>query len=445
MALEVRYVGTRGVNQWSTLNYNERNIMENGFLDEFKRAMTNLRANNAAGGGRSGSFAYFGPGSGTNPLPIYLAYLNGRADADNPAAYTGGTATWTNATLAGRLVHTNPNPNFVSSATAAPRPIANANAAGDLDNNLTFRNNALAAGLPANFFVVNPHADQVSVRDSGAFSTYHAMQVELRRRLSNGLALNGSYQYALEEGSEFLGFHFGRAVDAGQRQHPARDQGAVGLDAFRSATSSAMAAACPSVLKAIVSDWQFNGAGRFQRRTTNFGNVRLVGMTKQEAQKLYKFDIRNDPQTGPADRVRFPRRCDPEYAAGVQRQHDQPERLQRPRHSRRPLLRAGQQRRLHPAEGGRLRGRQRSCCSRRGSRASTSGLTKKIRIGGSKSIELRGDVLNVFNNTNFTVTDNSRPPGAGASIFQTVEAYRDLDNTYDPGGRLGQLAIRFNW
>ena len=38
-----RYVGTRGVNQWSTLNYNERNVIENGFLDEFKLAMTNLR------------------------------------------------------------------------------------------------------------------------------------------------------------------------------------------------------------------------------------------------------------------------------------------------------------------------------------------------------------------------------------------------------------------
>ncbi len=145
MALEVRYVGTRGVNQWSTLNYNERNIIENGFLDEFKLAMANLRANNAAGGSRSGSFAYFGPGTGTNPLPIYLAYLNGRRDADNPAAYTGGAATWTNATLAGRLVHTNPNPNFVSSQTVTATN-ANANAAGDLDNNLTFRNNALAAG-----------------------------------------------------------------------------------------------------------------------------------------------------------------------------------------------------------------------------------------------------------------------------------------------------------
>ena len=73
------------------------------------------------------------------------------------------------------------------------------------------------------------------------------------------------------------------------------------------------------------------------------------------------------------------------------------------------------------------------------------GLTKKIPIGGNKSIEFRADVLNVFDNINFTVTDDSRTPGAGAGIFQTDSAYRDLDNTYDPGGRLGQLAIRFNW
>ena len=67
MALEVRYVGTRGVNQWSTLNYNERNVIENGFLDEFKLAMANLQANNAAGGSRTGSFAYFGAGQRHQP------------------------------------------------------------------------------------------------------------------------------------------------------------------------------------------------------------------------------------------------------------------------------------------------------------------------------------------------------------------------------------------
>ncbi len=57
MAIEFRYVGTRGVNQWSTLNYNERNLIENGFLDEFRIAMANLQANNASGiANRAGSY-----------------------------------------------------------------------------------------------------------------------------------------------------------------------------------------------------------------------------------------------------------------------------------------------------------------------------------------------------------------------------------------------------
>ena len=38
MAIDVRYVGTRGVNQWSELNYNERNLIENGFFNEFRLA-----------------------------------------------------------------------------------------------------------------------------------------------------------------------------------------------------------------------------------------------------------------------------------------------------------------------------------------------------------------------------------------------------------------------
>ena len=88
MALEVRYLGTRGSNQWSDLDWNAirgENIVANGFLDEFKLAMANLTANNAAAladpakyGNRKGSFAYFGPG--TNPLPIYLAYFTGKTD-----------------------------------------------------------------------------------------------------------------------------------------------------------------------------------------------------------------------------------------------------------------------------------------------------------------------------------------------------------------------------
>ena len=427
MAMEVRYVGTRGVNQWSTLEYNERNVIENGFLDEFKLAMANLRANNASGvSGRAGSFAYFGAGTGTAPLPIYLAYLNGRTDAANAGAYTG--ASWSNTALTQDIVSTNPNP---------------ANSATDLDGDLTRRQNAARAGLPDNFFVVNPHLDEVDVRDSGAFSSYHALQVELRRRLSHGLALNGSYQYAIEEGSAFLGFHFGRTgvPTNGSIRHAVKAQWDWLLPVGR---GERFGSNLNGVLNAIVGGWQFNGAGRFQARTADFGNVRLVGMTKKDAQKLYRFESRADPQTGqtrvftmPDDVILNTRRAFSVSPTSPSGYSD---------------LGAPQGRYFAPANSA-------DCIELKDGDCAPAalvlispwftrfdiGVTKRISLGGSKSLEFRADVLNVFDNINFTVTDNSRTPGSGASIFQTDSAYRDLDNTYDPGGRLGQLAIRFNW
>ena len=217
------------------------------------------------------------PGTGTNPLPIYLAYLNGRRDADNPAAYTGGAATWTNATFAGGWSHQSESELRQRQTVTAPTP--NANAAGDLDNNLTFRNNALAAGLPANFFVVNPHAEhgqrprqrrvQHLSRDAA-----RAAAPALARACRSTAAISTRSRKGRSSSASISA-----APRACERQHPSRDQGAVGLDRFRSATTSASAAACRRA-EAIIGDWQFNGAGRFQQRTTSFGNVRLVGMTK---------------------------------------------------------------------------------------------------------------------------------------------------------------------
>ncbi len=43
--LEVRYNGNRTIHNWTTFNYNEVNIVENGFLAEFKNAQLNYLAN----------------------------------------------------------------------------------------------------------------------------------------------------------------------------------------------------------------------------------------------------------------------------------------------------------------------------------------------------------------------------------------------------------------
>ncbi len=72
----------------TTEDWNDENFVENGLQDEFKLAQANLLANVAAG--RGGTFAYFGPGTGTQPLPIFLAHFAGlpASQAGNPANYT---------------------------------------------------------------------------------------------------------------------------------------------------------------------------------------------------------------------------------------------------------------------------------------------------------------------------------------------------------------------
>jgi hypothetical protein len=70
------------------------------------------------------------------------------------------------------------------------------------------------------------------------------------------------------------------------------------------------------------------------------------------------------------------------------------------------------------------------------------GVAKRFDIRGSKNFEVRFDVLNVFDTPNFTLVAN---PGTSATIFRTTSAYTDASNTYDPGGRIGQLMFRFNW
>ena len=424
MAAEVRYVGTRGVNQWSNLNYNERNLIENRFIDEFRLAMNNLTINNAAGGNRAGSFAYFGPGTGTSPLPIYLAYLNGSRDANNPGVYTGGNNTWSNTAITQDLVRTNPSPG---------------NSAADLDGNLGRRNLALAAGLPANFFVVNPHANGVNVRDSGAFSDYHALQIELRRRLSRGLAINGSYQYALEGTSAFLGFHFGRVMNSNDNvRHAIKAQWDWRLPVGR---GERFGGNMHPVLHGILGGWEFSGASRIQARMVDFGAVRLVGMTPKDLQKMYKFDLRVNPDTGlvtpymlPDDVVLNTRRAFSTSPTSPNGYSD---------------LGAPEGRYMAPANSaGCIQLKAGDCAPRTllirapfFTRVDV-GVTKRFRLRGNTNFELRADMLNLFDNINFFPVSN---PGSGDAIFQTDEAYRDTDNTFDPGGRLGQLVFRLNW
>lgn len=183
--VEVRYVGNRGKDMQSQYSLNEVNAIENGFGAEFALAQQNLAANINAG--RGVSFAYFGAGTGTSPLPIMVSYLQaGNPNPNLPASYGANFSSQTYIPLLSPA-----NPNIVGFNTTV-------GFAGALANNATTRANGAAAGRPANFFHNCPTTlGTCFVFDNSEKSWFDAGVIEVRRRLSNGIRFQASYQYGV--------------------------------------------------------------------------------------------------------------------------------------------------------------------------------------------------------------------------------------------------------
>jgi hypothetical protein len=316
------------------------------------------------------------------------------------------------------------------------------NSADDLDGSATNRANAITAGLPANYFVVNPAVSGNSVTDSGAFSDYHALQIDLRRRLSQGLSASVNYQYAVEGGSAFDGFLHGRTmVDSANIRHAIKTQWdwtiPVGRGQRYLTDSNAW-------VDAVLGGWSFKGVGRFQARMVDFGNVRLVGISRDELQSLYKFTVKTDPAS----------------LVGQQRAYMLPDDIvlnTRRAFSTSSSTVSGYSTTLGPPEGRYIAPANYPGCIQvvAGDCAPRTlqllapwfarldvGVSKRFALKGASSIEIAMEVLNLMDNVNFTPLAN---PGTGETIFSTRTIYQDANNTYDPGGRLGQLMFRINW
>jgi hypothetical protein len=285
MALEVRYVGTRSGDAWTNRDFNEVNILENGFLNEFRRAQANLAANIAAG--RGSTFAYTGE-PGTTALPILLAHFNAQptANAGNASLYQG--TNWTNATFLSFLASQNPNPfGFASRATTGTA----SNTA--LIGNATFRNNALAAGLAPNFFIANPDLIGGAFVTVNAHKTkYNALQIELRRRLAQGLQFQTSYVFGNTTQTVFNThrrelFWQRDAGTPGDLTHQFKANVVYDLPFGQ---GRRFVSGAGSIMERIVGGWQIGITTRVQSgRLIDAGGVRLVGWTADDVQKAFKL------------------------------------------------------------------------------------------------------------------------------------------------------------
>ena len=202
------------------------------------------------------------------------------------------------------------------------------------------------------------------------------------------------------------------------------------------------------ILEGVAGGWSINAVLRTQARLVDFGNVRLVGMSKKDLQKLYRFDIRTDSATGlptvymlPDNIILNTRRAfsvSTTSTTGYSTSLGVPEgRYIAPANTASCLQ-------IRPGD-----------CAPRELVLRTPwfnrvdlGVTKKFPIAGRTNFEFRLDILNLFDNINFNpvgASGTNQGPGTRADIFQVQSAYTDASNTYDPGGRLGQIMFRINW
>jgi len=432
MAIEVRYVANRGLRSWNSYGLNTNNIVENGFLDEFRLAMANLQANIAAG--RGSTFKYAGAGTGTSPLPITLAYFSGyaAAQASDTTKYT--SSNFTSATYVNTLAQYNANPCCASSSYAA-----------SLQNTATQRANALTAGLAANFFVVNPTVSNASITGNGGFNMYDSMVVELRRRLAKGLMVQANYVFAKSLGSSNLGF----------RRPWAKLQGSTLPSAFKVNWVYEMPFGrgkwafgnTSGLVDRLIGHWEIQGTGRWQSgELLNFGNVKLVGMTLQDLRNslgLRFDDAKKLIYYEPADIIAntiAAFNTSATTSTGYSAAYGVPTgRYIAPANTATCIQ-------VYSGECAPLTNYVRGL---RFQRFDVS-LVKRFRFAETKNFELRGEFLNAFNNINFNPSGGICTPSGtsttvGATCGQFSSAYRDPNQQNDPGGRLIQLVMRINF
>ena len=288
-AIEIRYLGTRSRDLWERLNYNETNVVENGFVEEFQNARRNLQASIAAGcsgtGANACTFAYKGPGTGTVPLPIYLAFFSGvpLAQAGEAARYT--SSLWTSANFIGALSAYNANI-FTPAGTNADTGLA---------GSPTRQLNAIAAGIPANYFRANPNMlGGAFVTTNGGFTRYNSMQLTYRRRLSGGLQYDFNYTYGRGYEDELDSFRVPRLVNRNTDDvtHALKGSWVFEVPVGR---GKRFGTDMNRWLDYVVGGWVWSGTTRIQSGDLfDLGNVRVVGMSLDEVQKMFKLRKVND-------------------------------------------------------------------------------------------------------------------------------------------------------
>ena len=415
------------------------NIFENGFINQFRTALAAL---NASGGTNYGpGFIATAVGSQTDATTI-LRLQQGQAGAiANSIAFTSSRM---NNLINAGLVPFTTLPSGTQTGSCDPtRPAASQNC------------------KVSNYFVLNPQTT-TNALGGGAFlmtqgtdTNFNALQIEVRRRLSAGLLVQGSYQFAKALANAFVSsssvFSQPRTLrDPGldRTYSPWDIRHAFKLDYIYElpfGRGKTWLNSSNGLVNRVVGGWQIGGVTRIQsgpatlltsggRQTVNQNDSGLFlhNLTQKQLQGLVK--IRKTPSgvvywlpqnlidntlsafastTGLSTLDPTAPYIGPPNVAGV----------------------FGERIVLFGPPTARF----------------DFNIVKRIPIRETVSLEGRVSFLNAFNRANFYIGDADstiRSASAASTSFgQTRSAYRDItvSGTNDPGGRLIEWQIRLNF
>jgi hypothetical protein len=457
MALEVRYVGNHGTRLWRQYEINEVNIFENGFINEFRNAQENLRIfrernpNCGKPGNPSCNYGNTIPGSGQVPIHIIQTAINSVTDTDTITALDRGEA----GRLASDIATDLPRMNLlinnqVTRAIVKPIMIPDPNNPGET---ITL----------SNYFVANPRSpEDAFIMTNSGDSSYHALQVELRRRFSKGLLLQGSYVWsksitnvfgtsdaAFDTPTTFRNLDLDRIIAPRDLRHGFKFDYIYELP-FGPGRSFLNGG--PSIFRKVFEGWQIGGVGRVQSGTptlllsgrqtfnNNDAGVVLHNITHDQLQDLVK--------------IRKTSVCDPDChgvvywlpqdivdntLAAFELGGKTLANLDRSKPYIGPPTSPGELGSALPIYG--------PWTSR-----FDINLMKRTKITERTNMEFRVQFLNAFNQAGITIrgagTNSSTTTiGTTATFGQTTNAFRDftVSGTNDPGGRLIEFQLRLNF
>jgi len=447
MAVEVRYIGNESHGIPGTINYNEVDIYNAGFggssnfKQEFINAQKNLAYNVA--NGKGATFAYTGPG--TSPLPILLASYSGLAGCVSAVSCSGASDTskytstqFTNNTLT----------NALSQLSPSITTFASFNTTNGLVGNATFLANGRAAGMPDNFWVLNPDVQTNNLRTAQEFTKYHSVQVLVNRRLSRGLAVSANYAYAVAMQSSLDTLFRPRAL--------IRNTNSAIPHAFKVTANwdvpvgrgRRYGSNTNKLLNGAIGDWQLNLTGRVENgRLFDIGDVKLVNLTLADLQKEYKYYVNpvdNMVYMLPQDLIANTVKAfavdatsptgHPVCTGSNATTCGGPDVTQ-------PYLAPASDANCTRIIAGDCGVRQQLIKAPVFTRFDLSA-RKRFPFARTSSFELQVDFLNVANAINFnSVFTTSTTP----DNYRVTSAYSDVNQSYDPGGRIIQLGFRVNW